>query len=608
MRKRNNTQKSNNGITLIALVITIIILLILAGISIAMLTGSNGLLTKALKAKEEHLISQYQEEINLIIVEEVAERKTEVKEEAMIVSLEGRIRKKDWVNQEKVNQYNEEGITESEPAKNKYLIVESKEGYEFMIEVDNEKETAKIIETNKTPGEKYTITYHPNGADGTEKEVKVRRGFYKILEESTFTKTDYIFAGWCEKQEPDGEATIYLAGSKYQPKSNVILYAIWTHNVATITFNRNTGTGTMDSKEVVKDKETTLPVNSFTKKGYDFEKWNTKADGTGIDYADSGKITINENTTLYAMWKKMTVESAIKKQEVFEENTPITDSYENEVTIPEGFKIATDSAKDVTGGIIIEDATNSATAGSQFVWVPVGTVYMNKEHTQSKTIELNRYTFASNGTYTKKGSNTIESYYQELATSDKGNVTAISIEVFKTSANTNHGYYMGRYEAGDPTAKADRVSYSSKTTPMVCKKEQFVYTYVTQPEAATLARGMYTNKKFTSDLINSYAWDTAIVFIQEFSGDIDYSMQQNLQSTITKTGKAGNGKDVRCNIFDMAGNSQEWTTETCVGGTGPCTHRGGYYYGGKYTAKRGNHYKNRENDEYTFRPILYLKN
>ena len=66
--------KQTKGITLIALVITIIILLILAGISIAMLTGQNGLLTKALKAKEEHLISQYKEEINLIIAEEVVER------------------------------------------------------------------------------------------------------------------------------------------------------------------------------------------------------------------------------------------------------------------------------------------------------------------------------------------------------------------------------------------------------------------------------------------------------------------------------------------------------------------------------------------------------
>ena len=45
--------KENKGITLIALVITIIVLLILAGVSIAMLTGENGILTQANKAKVE---------------------------------------------------------------------------------------------------------------------------------------------------------------------------------------------------------------------------------------------------------------------------------------------------------------------------------------------------------------------------------------------------------------------------------------------------------------------------------------------------------------------------------------------------------------------------
>jgi len=44
----------NKGITLIALIITIIVLLILAGISIATLTGDNGILSKAQEAKTKH--------------------------------------------------------------------------------------------------------------------------------------------------------------------------------------------------------------------------------------------------------------------------------------------------------------------------------------------------------------------------------------------------------------------------------------------------------------------------------------------------------------------------------------------------------------------------
>ena len=57
--------KNNKGITLIALVITIIVLLILAGISIAMLTGDNGLLTKANDAKSETSKAEVIERINM---------------------------------------------------------------------------------------------------------------------------------------------------------------------------------------------------------------------------------------------------------------------------------------------------------------------------------------------------------------------------------------------------------------------------------------------------------------------------------------------------------------------------------------------------------------
>lgn len=58
-------QKRNSGITLIALVITIVILLILATISIVMLTGENGILTKATRAKKQAIIGEEKEQITL---------------------------------------------------------------------------------------------------------------------------------------------------------------------------------------------------------------------------------------------------------------------------------------------------------------------------------------------------------------------------------------------------------------------------------------------------------------------------------------------------------------------------------------------------------------
>lgn len=59
--------RKNNGITLIALVITIIVLLILAGISIAMLTGDNGILKKATTAKKTTKQTSAEEKVKIAV-------------------------------------------------------------------------------------------------------------------------------------------------------------------------------------------------------------------------------------------------------------------------------------------------------------------------------------------------------------------------------------------------------------------------------------------------------------------------------------------------------------------------------------------------------------
>ena len=63
--RKGKTENKNSGITLIALVVTIIVLLILAGISIQMLTGDNGILNRATQAKEATRGSEVQETVRL---------------------------------------------------------------------------------------------------------------------------------------------------------------------------------------------------------------------------------------------------------------------------------------------------------------------------------------------------------------------------------------------------------------------------------------------------------------------------------------------------------------------------------------------------------------
>ena len=72
MKVKDASLKNEVGITLVALIVTIIVLLILAGISIANLTG-NGLLEKTKKAKEEHEIQSAQETLNTKLMSIIAD-------------------------------------------------------------------------------------------------------------------------------------------------------------------------------------------------------------------------------------------------------------------------------------------------------------------------------------------------------------------------------------------------------------------------------------------------------------------------------------------------------------------------------------------------------
>ena len=123
---------------------------------------------------------------------------------------------------------------------------------------------------------------------------------------------------------------------------------------------------------------------------------------------------------------------------------------------------------------------------------------------------------------------------------------------------------------------------------------------------------MYTSEYFESDLINSYAWDTAIVFLQECDDREDkakpYSIQTSLNSSLAEKGTNGTEtEDVICNVYDMASNCYEWSTETSSSAGNPCVVRGGYYSdSSNYTSRRGISYTTSSSSIYSFRPLLYL--
>ena len=331
---------------------------------------------------------------------------------------------------------------------------------------------------------------------------------------------------------------------------------------------------------------------------------------------------------------------------VVDKNTKAEDTYGNKITIPKGFKILAHSENTTTGdvtytysgdnipavqdGIVIENGTD----GNQFVWVPVGTIKNKSDDSKgaTSTITLGRYSdFTMTNGAVASGQPaqvasvekctqavTIKSYYQELSTFRAGNseagstaenATARKLEEFISTSLSNGGYYIARFEASGTASK------------IASKYNQTVLGNITQPNAAKAAREMYGEIKennklvYASDLVNSYAWDTAIIFIQTYSTETDASSYAS-ENKSTSFANTGINNDKYCNIWDMSGNAYEWTTEYSTRSSliyfYSCVYRGGCYYApndeaGDYASNRNSAFTTGSLSFCGLRLLIYVK-
>jgi uncharacterized repeat protein (TIGR02543 family) len=121
-----------------------------------------------------------------------------------------------------------------------------------------------------------------------------------------FIKTGWTFAGWAETS---GGTIEYADGASYtMGTANVTLYAKWTINTYTVTYDGNTnsgGTAPIDSASPYEYQATVTVLNEgdLVKTDHVFDGWNTQADGNGINRASGSTFDMgSENVTLYAKW------------------------------------------------------------------------------------------------------------------------------------------------------------------------------------------------------------------------------------------------------------------------------------------------------------------
>ncbi len=146
-----------------------------------------------------------------------------------------------------------------------------------------------------------TISYAKQEGEGSMEAQKVAKGLRSILNENCFTRDGYNFLGWNTKAGGTGGA--YTDGGVINAAGDLALYAQWSPNPV-VTFVHNGGKDESGVQSVTRGVPTMLEENSFTRAHYNFKEWNTKADGSGISYADKAEVQLVENLKLYAIWEK----------------------------------------------------------------------------------------------------------------------------------------------------------------------------------------------------------------------------------------------------------------------------------------------------------------
>jgi len=162
--------------------------------------------------------------------------------------------------------------------------------------------TASVTLYAQWTANQNTISFNANGGTGTMASQTVATNATANLTANTFTKAGYAFAGW--NTLANGTGAGYADKASYtMGTASVTLYAQWTANQNTISFNANGGTGTMASQTVATNATASLTGNAFTNAGYAFSGWNTLANGTGTGYADKASFTMGTaSVILYAQW------------------------------------------------------------------------------------------------------------------------------------------------------------------------------------------------------------------------------------------------------------------------------------------------------------------
>ena len=540
-RTMDKIKKQQKGITLIALVVTIIILLILAGVSIAMLTSNNGVLTQAKRAKENTRVGEVQEKVKLAA------------QAALTDNLGNGIEKEKF--QEELNNMFTQGEQvglEYDKTNKKYTVTVDK----YEVEVSNMGAVGEAKEA--VIQAKLTLTYKNT-------EQKAGENVAKVVDKNVPIPTNFYYVG-----------------------------------------------GTKDTGVVISD--------------------NSADENQGVDSNLSGNqfvwVPVNQNQKLQIDVTSKDDISSISLKDPFGEEK-LTESNVGKTYNKK------DQEPTINGTYSLTITT--VTGKTKTTKLEVHSLY-KQDFWKAIDVDLTTIEAELKEMAKEQGVSSLEDYAKsinfetvEKMIEDYTNYKKQSIEEYKNytdndtdqeSVNTYGGFYIARYEAGDGDANGTpRSSSSSNSNIVVSKKGAIVYNYISQTDSITRAESMYAGK---SKLISGAGWDRTLNWLIETKAKTENEIFVNSSSwgnyyTSTGNAKTNSGPSnmnyttgrneawKANNIYDLAGNVRDWTTEadSSVGRV----YRGGIFFSSGFKFPASYRYgddSGDSSDDIGFRPALYL--
>ncbi|MCR5530334.1 MAG: InlB B-repeat-containing protein [Lachnospiraceae bacterium] len=145
----------------------------------------------------------------------------------------------------------------------------------------------------------YLVVFDANGGSGAPGNQTKVHGKNLTLSSTKPSRTGYTFKGWATSASG---SVSYSAGGTYSNNASIRLYAVWSINTYSVSYNANGGSGAPGSQTKTYGVNLTLSTTKPTRTGYTFQGWATSASGS-VAYAAGATYTSNSAVTLYAVWK-----------------------------------------------------------------------------------------------------------------------------------------------------------------------------------------------------------------------------------------------------------------------------------------------------------------